>query len=122
MLVVRVPQTRWVLVLAVGCVGLWLALEVCVRRLVAARPAASDPQSLAFDDALRASSLRSLLPVTSSLLLLAALAWTSPSLPEGVGSVLLLCYVASLAPQLWASASARARRHYRQRLWPSPVR
>lgn len=121
--VVRGPAVAGALALLVACAGIWLLVEVAARALVAARPAASDVQSLAFDDALRARMLRVLLGSTGFLAFAVASAGTSLSRPFGASYyALMLVYLASFVPQIWADTSVRARLHYRTRLWPNPVR
>jgi hypothetical protein len=121
--VVRDPGVTGAPALLVACAVVWLLVEVAARALVAARPAASDVQSLAFDDALRARMLRALLGSTGFLAFAVASAGTSLSRPFGASYyALMLVYLASFVPQIWADSSVRARLHYKARLWPSPVR
>jgi hypothetical protein len=117
------PGTAGALALLGGCAGVWLLVEVAARALVAARPAASDVRSLAFDDALRAKILRAVLGSTGLLpLAVAVTLLTRLSQPSGPYFALELVYLASFVPRVWADSSVRARLHYKTRLWPDPVR
>jgi hypothetical protein len=121
--VVSDSGTAGALTILGGCAGVWLLVEVAARALVAARPAASDVQSLAFDDALRARILRALLGSTGLLpFAVATTLMATLDQPSGPYYALMLVYLASFVPQIWAEYSQRARRHYRTRLWPDPVR
>jgi hypothetical protein len=120
-LLAREPDTGR-LGLAAGCIGFWILVEVSTRALVAARPAASDVQSLAFDDALRAEAVRRILQAGTILPIVLAIAGPNLGLPSSVSYALLGVYAAHLIPAIWIESSAQAKRHFRQRLWPSPVR
>jgi hypothetical protein len=121
--VVRDPGGAGALALLVACAVVWLLVELAARALVAARPAASDVQSLAFDDALRAKMLRALLGSTGLLPLAIAISASSTSRSlDAYYYALMLVYLASFVPQIWADSAARARLHYKTRLWPDPLR
>ncbi|HKE97666.1 MAG TPA: hypothetical protein VKG45_01840 [Actinomycetes bacterium] len=110
------------LALVVACLGIWILVEVSTQALVAARAAASDVQSLAFDDALRAEAVRRMLQAPSLLPFVLAIAGSSLGLSFPASSALVGVYAASLILATWVQSSAHAKRHFRQRLWPSPVR
>jgi hypothetical protein len=101
--------------LAAAGLGMWALIELTVR----ARPAASDVQSLAFDDALRADAVRRLLGTTGVALLAAGLfvAWTG-SWPAA-GTALAGLYLAGGLAQAALAERGPARAHYRRRLWPA---
>jgi hypothetical protein len=122
-LVARDPGRASLLGLLAGCAGLWLPLELAARAVVGARPAASDVQSLAFDDALRSQTVRALLRATAFLPFAVWVPWTSLGLPmNAFYYALLLVVVVSQVLSGWAFYSARARLHYKNRLWASPLR
>jgi hypothetical protein len=120
-LLAREPDTGR-LALVAGFIGFWILVEVSTRALVAARPAASDAQSLAFDDALRAEAVRKISQTGSILLFVLAIAGSSLGLSSTASYALLGVYATSLIPAMWVASSAHAKRHFRQRLWPRPAR
>jgi hypothetical protein len=100
-----------------ACVLVWAVVEVCGLLVARARPAASDVQSLAFDDALRAESLRALLFAACFPLYAVASAADAMGLPSVATYVLLAAFLAGGIPLSWADASRRARQQFRRRLW-----
>jgi hypothetical protein len=102
-----------------ACLGMWGLIELTVRAVVRARPAASDVQSLAFDDALRADAVRRLLGTTHVLLLAAGLFVAQAGRWRAAGTALVGLYVAGLLAQSALSERGSARTHYRRRLWPT---
>ena len=106
------------LAVAAACLGTWALIELTVQALVRARPAATDLQSLAFDDALRADAVRRLLGATAVLPFVVGLVVTQAGL-RPAGTVLVVVYaLGSLALSL-LPGRAGARAHYRRRLWPA---
>jgi hypothetical protein len=122
-LALRIGDAHAVVLLA-GTIVLWLLIEVLVAGIARSRPTAGDVQSLAFDDALRAESLRR---VVGSLALLPLASWFVAmwrDAPTPAIYLLMAVAVAGATVQLWADGSGRAKRHFRTRLWadPAPVR
>jgi hypothetical protein len=119
--VVRDHGGAWSLGLLVACAVVSLLVEVAARALAAARPTASDVQSLAFDDALRAKVLRALLGSTGFLAMAVAISTsTASSSLDAYYYALELVYLASFVPQIWGQYSARGRLHFKTPLWPAP--
>jgi hypothetical protein len=104
---------------AAACLGLWGLIELTVRAVVRARPAASDVQSLAVDDALRADAVRRLLGTTGILPLAAGLFVAQAGLWPAAGMALVGLYVVGAVAQSALSGRGSARTHYRRRLWPA---
>jgi hypothetical protein len=116
------PDRRGTLLgVAAACLGMWALIELTVRALVRARPAASDVQSLAFDDALRADAVRRLLGTTDILPLAAGLFVGLAGLSSAVGMALVGLYLVGGAALSGLSERGSARTHYRRRLWPGPA-
>ncbi|GEA88059.1 hypothetical protein [Cellulomonas cellasea] len=95
--------------------------EVLLRRLVAARQAATTPLALAWDDVLRARTARDLVtvPLTAGAylpLVITSRAEAVGSLPDGVSLVLVLAMLVTAG----VSALLDPRGHVRRRLWPQP--
>jgi hypothetical protein len=103
---------------AAACLGMWALIELTVRAVVRARPAASDVQSLAFDDALRADAVRRLLGTTGVLPLAAGLFVAQAGLWPAAGMALVGLYVVGAVAQSALSERGSVRTHYRRRLWP----
>lgn len=104
---------------AAACLGMWSLIELTARAVVRARPAASDVQSLAFDDALRADAVRRLLGTTGVLPLAAGLFVAQAGLWPAAGMALVGLYVAGAVAQSALSEHGSVRTHYRRRLWPA---
>jgi hypothetical protein len=103
---------------AAACLGTWALIELTVRLVVRARPAATGLQSLAFDDALRAEAARRLLGTAGTLPAAVAL-FVGLAVWSAAGMALLGLYgLGGLALSLLAERPA-ARTHYRHRLWPA---
>jgi hypothetical protein len=98
-----------------------LGAELGARTIVAGRPVASDVQSLAFDDALRAEAVRNLLLLASSIPAVLFLnVWAGLDLPDLVMYILVGLVGGGL---LIAELDGRGRRRsVRERLWgPAPT-
>jgi hypothetical protein len=122
-LALRIGDAHAVVLLA-GTIVLWLLIEVLVAGIARSRPTAGDVQSLAFDDALRAESLRR---VIGSLGLLPLASWFVAmwrGAPTPAIYLLMAVALAVATVQLWADGSGLAKRRFRTRLWadPAPVR
>ena len=108
------------LALLAACVTGWALIELAVLFVVRSRPEASDVQSLAFDDALRAESLRALLFAAASPLIAVSMAGDGIGLPSRASNLLVAAFAAGLVPLAWAG-SQRAKQRFRRRLWGTPV-
>ncbi len=104
------------LVLGAGAL-LWGGVELLAFLVARARPAASDVQSLAFDDALRAESLRPMFFAACFPLFFTASAGHIVGLPPTVTYVLFATFIASCLALGIVESTGQARRRFRQRLW-----
>ena len=104
---------------ASACLGMWALIELTVRAVVRARPAASDVQSLAFDDALRADAVRRLFGTTGVVLLAAGLFVVRVGHWPAAGTALAGLYLVGALAQAALAERGPARTHYRRRLWPA---
>ena len=116
--VARPGQRGELLALAAACLATWALIELTVRAVVRARPAASDLQSLAFDDALRADAVRRLLGTASVLPFVVGLVVTQAGL-RPAGTALVVLYAVGLVALSLLGGRGGARAHYRRRLWPA---
>jgi len=106
------------LVVAAACLGTWGLIELTVRAVVRARPAATDLQSLAFDDALRADAVRRLLGASAVLPFVVGLFVTVADLGPA-GTALVVLYALGVVAMSLLGGRPGARAHYRRRLWPA---
>jgi hypothetical protein len=119
-LAVTTPERRGALLgVAAACLGMWALVELAVLAVVRGRPAATDPQSLAFDDALRADAARRLLDSVDVLPFAVALYIGRVGLWPAAWTALLVLYVAGVLGRAVLSERRSARTHYRRRLWPA---
>ena len=86
--------------------------------LFPSRPAATDPQSLAFDDALRADAVRRLLGASAALPFVVGLFVAVADLGPAGTALVALWMLGIVALSLLAERPG-ARSHYRRRLWPA---
>jgi hypothetical protein len=115
----RPGQRGSLLAVAGACLGTWALIELTVRAVVRARPAATGLQSLAFDDALRADAARRLLATTAVLPLAAGLfVGQAGGWPAGGMALVGLSALGGLGLSA-LSERAGARTRYRRRLWPA---
>ena len=114
-------QRTGILVVLACCAAIWLAVELISVVVARSRPAASDVQSLAFDDALRAEALRAFMFAGYFPLYWLASAAIELDLPSPLPYALMGVCLAALVPALRAESSARARQQFRRRLWGTPV-
>jgi hypothetical protein len=113
------PGHRGELLAVTGaCLGTWGLIELTMRAVVRARPAATDPQSLAFDDALRAGAVRRLLGASAVLPFVVGLFVTVAGLGSA-GTVLVVLYAVGGVAMSVLGERPGARTHYRRRLWPA---
>jgi hypothetical protein len=106
------------LAVAAACLGIWAVIELSVRAVVRARPAATGLQSLAFDDALRADAVRRLLDATAVLPLTVGLFAGLAGLRQA-GTALIVLYALGGPALSLLPERGGARAHYRRRLWPA---
>jgi hypothetical protein len=106
------------LVVAAACLGIWAVIELMVRAVVRARPAATDHQSLAFDDALRAGAVRRLLGASAVLPFAVGLFAIVAGLGSAGTALVVLWILGSVALSLLGERPG-ARARYRRRLWPA---
>jgi hypothetical protein len=118
-LAVRSPGAA-VIGLLGGVAGFWLLLEVFTRVIATSRPVAADVQSLAFDDAFRAESIRRAIGGSVVIPLVLAFAGWYLALPEWLAYGLLGLGVLAGAVLSWGEQSLRANRYFKQRLWEAP--
>jgi hypothetical protein len=119
-LAVTAPDRRGALLaVAAACLGLWALVELTLLAVVRARPAATDRQSLAFDDALRADAARRLLGSVDVLPFAVALFVGRAGIWPGAWTALVALYVAGVLGLPVLSERRSARTHYRRRLWPA---
>jgi hypothetical protein len=103
---------------AAACLGVWALVELTVWAVVRARPAATDVQSLAFDDALRADAVRRLLGASAVLPLAGGLFVVQAGLRLAGMALVVLYALGGVALSLLPERGG-ARSHYRRRLWPA---
>jgi hypothetical protein len=119
-LAVTGPERRGPLLgLAAACLGMWALVELTVLAVVRGRPAATDPQSLAFDDALRADAARRLLGSLDVLPFVAALFVGRAGLWPTAWTALVVLYVAGVVGLPVLTERRSVKTHYRRRLWPA---
>lgn len=106
------------LAVAAACLATWALIELTVRAVVRARPAATDLQSLAFDDALRADAVRRLLGASAVLPFVVGLFVTVANLGPA-GTALVVLYMLGIVALSLLGERPGARSHYRRRLWPA---
>ena len=104
--------------MAAACLGTWALIELTVQAVVRARPAATDLQSLAFDDALRADAVRRLLGASAVLPFMVGLFVTVTRLGSA-GTALVVLYALGIVAMSLLGQRPEARAHYRRRLWPA---
>jgi hypothetical protein len=114
----RPGQRGLLLAVAAACLGTWALVELTVWAVVRARPAATDVQSLAFDDALRADAVRRLLGA-SSVLPLAVGLFVAQAGARSAGMALVVLYGLGGVTLSLLGERGGLRSHYRRRLWPA---
>jgi hypothetical protein len=106
------------LAVAAACLGTWALIELTERAVVRARPAATDPQSLAFDDALRADAVRRLLGASAVLPFVVGLFVSLAGLGSA-GTALIVLWALGIVALSVLGERPGSRAHYRPRLWPA---
>jgi hypothetical protein len=114
----RPGQRGELLAVAAACLATWALIELTVRAVVRARPAATDLQSLAFDDALRADAVRRLLGATAGLPFVVGLVSIQAGFGRA-GTALVVIYALGLFALSLLGERPGARSYYRRRLWPA---
>ena len=114
----RAGHRGTLLAAAAACLGTWGLIELTVRAVVRARPAATDAQSLAFDDALRADAVRRLLGATAVLPFVVGLLAAEAGLGSAGMALVGLFALGGVALSLLGERPG-GRAHYRRRLWPA---
>lgn len=118
----------WILGAATLSLAVWVLAEVLTRRIVARGPRVGSPIAMAWDDALRAETLRRLIALPLVFMIQAIL----PSAVEGArllfgddgfwgtaGLLIAMTPAIGLLLLLVIAASATPERHYLHRLWPA---
>lgn len=118
----------WILGAATLSLVVWVLVEVLARRIVARGPRVGSPIAMAWDDALRAETLRRLIALPLVFMIQATL----PSAVEGArllfgedgfwgtaGLIIAMTPAIGLLLLLVIVASATPERHYLRRLWPA---
>ena len=116
--VARPGHRGQLLAVAGACLATWVLIELTVLAVVRARPAATDVQSLAFDDALRTDAVRRLLGASAAPLFVVGLFVTVADLGSAGTALVVLWALGSVAMSLLGGRPG-ARSHYRRRLWPA---
>ena len=106
------------LAVAAACLATWALIELTMRAVVRARPAATDLQSLAFDDALRADAARRLLGASAVLPFVVGLFVTLAGLGPA-GTALVALWALGIVAMSLLGERPGSRSHYRRRLWPA---
>jgi hypothetical protein len=107
--------------LLAGSALVWAALELSIVLVARSRPAASDVQSLAFDDAMRAETLRATIWAATFLGPMVVTPMFDAGAPDAFAFALLFAYVAAALVFVWGESSPVARRRFKQRLWATPM-